>query len=310
MGALDGIIQMLLFVCFGVYIVMGLALIGIGVAYMSDVGALGATGTWLLLFGFLMLIVGGVAVYANMNQAWLILFVVELINVVLFLGLYIAIIVVIMMASGSSDPIRKASKEAWADVKPTLTIEGSATAGADGALSDKSYCESDVVVSTACTTFYTSMFTLASSASGCHIGDIKQTTQGAGTTISMALNNCTSMKDWDKCAGLHSQCAACEDACYEQTIQDIKDQIVPASYFVLFLVAYFMVVIVWNNIMIGSEDLEGLTKVIGLVTNGILLLLSLILVGMGGYGLSKPVWEFLVGKMSGYEPIFPYRPSL
>ena len=26
--------------------------------------------------------------------------------------------------------------------------------------------------------------------------------------------------------------------------------------------------------------------------------------------VSKPVWEFLVGKMSGYEPIFPYRPSL
>ena len=26
--------------------------------------------------------------------------------------------------------------------------------------------------------------------------------------------------------------------------------------------------------------------------------------------VSKPVWDFLVGKMSGYEPIFPYRPSL
>jgi len=292
MGALDGIIQMLLFVCFGVYIVMGLALIGIGVAYMSDVGALGATGTWLLLFGLLMLIIGGVAIYANMNQAWLILFVVELINVVLFLGLYIAIVVVIMMASGSSDPIRKASKEAWADVKPTLTIEGSATAGADGALSDKSYCESDVVLSTACTTFYTSMFTLASSASGCHIGDTKQTTQGAGTTIKMALDNCTTMKDWDKCAGLHSQCAACEDACYEQSIQDIKDQIVPASYFVLCLVGYFMVVIVWNNIMIGSEDLEGINKIIGLVLNGALLLLSLIqtvlsLVGYAGMECPK-----------------------
>ena len=26
--------------------------------------------------------------------------------------------------------------------------------------------------------------------------------------------------------------------------------------------------------------------------------------------ISKQTWEFLVGKMSGYEPIFPYRPSL
>ena len=43
---------------------------------------------------------------------------------------------------------------------------------------------------------------------------LMQTTQGAGTTIPMALYNCTSMEDWDKCAGLHGQCAACEDACY------------------------------------------------------------------------------------------------
>ena len=25
--------------------------------------------------------------------------------------------------------------------------------------------------------------------------------------------------------------------------------------------------------------------------------------------ISKQIWEFLVSKMSGYEPIFPYRPS-
>ena len=85
MGALDGIIQLLLFVCFGVYVAMGIGLIGMGAWYMSDVGALGATAMWLLLFGFLMLIIGGVAIFANLKQMWLVLFVVELINVVLFL---------------------------------------------------------------------------------------------------------------------------------------------------------------------------------------------------------------------------------
>ena len=85
MGALDGIIQLLLFVCFGVYVAMGIGLIGMGAWYMSDVGALGATAMWLLLFGFLMLIIGGVAIFANLKQMWLVLFVIELINVVLFL---------------------------------------------------------------------------------------------------------------------------------------------------------------------------------------------------------------------------------
>ena len=275
MGALDGIIQLVLFVCFGVYVVMGLTLTIMGIIYMSDVGAVGAAGSYLIFFGLCMLIIGGVAIFANLKQLWLVLFVVELINVVLFLGLYTAIVVVIMMASGSSDPIRKASKEAWDEVKPTLTIEGS---------DKKTYCESDVVGSSACTTFYTSMSTLASTAAGCHIGDGKQTTQGGGTTVTMALNNCTSMKDWDKCAGLYSSCAACETACYEQTIADIKEQIIPASYFVLFLVAYFLIVIFWNNIMLGADDIEGTTKIIGLAVNGVLLLLSLILVGVGTYG--------------------------
>merc|ERR1711939_468398 len=79
--------------------------------------------------------------------------------------------------------------------------------------------------------------------------------------------------------------------CMEQSIQDIKDEIVPASFFVLFLVVYFLVVIIWNNIMIGNDDLEGLTKIIGLVFNGVLVLFSLVLtiLGLVGYfGIECP----------------------
>ena len=78
--------------------------------YMSDVGAVGATGSYLVFFGLCMLIVGGIAIFANLKQIWLILFVIEIVNIFLFLGLYIAIIIVVMMASGSSDPIRRASE--------------------------------------------------------------------------------------------------------------------------------------------------------------------------------------------------------
>ena len=38
------------------------------------------------------------------------LFVIEIVNIFLFLGLYIAIKIVVMMASISSDPIRRASE--------------------------------------------------------------------------------------------------------------------------------------------------------------------------------------------------------
>lgn len=85
MGPLDQIIQLLLFVCFGVYIVMGLSFLVMGIVYVNDEGAVGSTGIYLILLGLLMLIIGGIAVFANLKKIWLILFVIELVNVALFL---------------------------------------------------------------------------------------------------------------------------------------------------------------------------------------------------------------------------------
>lgn len=85
MGPLDAIIQLLLFVCFGVYIVMGLSFLVMGIVYVNDEGAVGSTGIYLILLGLLMLIIGGIAVFANLKKIWLILFVIELVNVALFL---------------------------------------------------------------------------------------------------------------------------------------------------------------------------------------------------------------------------------
>jgi hypothetical protein len=270
MGVFDGIIQLILFVCFGVYIVMGLTLTGMGIAYMSDAGAVGATGSWLIFFGLIMLIIGGIAVFANLKQIWLILFVIEIVNVFLFLGLYIAIIVVVMMASGTSDPIRRAAFESWETVKPTLTIKES-----DG--SGGIYCET-MVESGACKDWYTKTSTIAASAPKCSIGG------EGGITVEAALNNCSRTADFDKCGVLKGDCLKCEEGCREQSIQDVKDEIIPASFFVLFLVVYFLIVIVWNNVMIGSDDLEGVSKIIGLVLNGILLLFALVLTIMGMVG--------------------------
>jgi len=85
MGALDAVIQLLLFVCFGVYLAMGFIFLVMGIAYSSDEGAVGSTGIYLILLGLLMLIIGGIAIFANLKKIWLIMFVVELINVALFL---------------------------------------------------------------------------------------------------------------------------------------------------------------------------------------------------------------------------------
>eukprot|EP01051_Picozoa_sp_SAG22_P009261 SAG22_NODE_761_length_7410_cov_16.687868_2_plen_627_part_00 len=296
MGAFDDIIQILLFVCFGVYIVMSLTLTIMGLVYMNDVGAVGATGSYLIFFGLMMLSISGIAIFANLKQSWLILFVVEIVNIFLFLGLYVVIIIVVMMASGSSDPIRRASTSAWDDIRPQLTVKESDGAGGR-------YCET-MVEGGGCKAWYDKMSKMETNAEGCLIGN----TAGGGIAIEAALNNCTQVSDWDACKPLQGDCDACDSACMEQSIQDIKDEIIPASYFVLFLTVYFIVVIIWNNIMIGNDDLEALrgtardlaslsalrvcrhyapverSKIIGLILNGILLLFALILVIMGLVG--------------------------
>ena len=53
MGALDGLIQPMdvLFVCFAVYVIMGITLVAMGAVYMAETGAAGATGGSLLFIG-------------------------------------------------------------------------------------------------------------------------------------------------------------------------------------------------------------------------------------------------------------------
>jgi|EP01049_Picozoa_sp_SAG25_P004805 membrane protein implicated in regulation of membrane protease activity len=85
MGAFDSIITLLLYACYGVYVVMGLCLLILGIVYMGDAGAIGTTGIWLCIVGFVMLIIGGIAIFANLKEIWILLLLIELINVVLFL---------------------------------------------------------------------------------------------------------------------------------------------------------------------------------------------------------------------------------
>ena len=104
----DAVINMVLMGAFGIYCLMGLIFLIMGMVYMGDAGAIGATGLYLIFLGLVMLIVGGIALWANSNASWMILFIIELINVALFLFLYILIVIVLMMATGTTDPVRDA----------------------------------------------------------------------------------------------------------------------------------------------------------------------------------------------------------
>lgn len=273
----DMLIQLLLYVCFGVYLFMGLVLLIMGIVYSLDDGAVGSTGIYLIFIGLLMLIIGGIAIFANLKKFWVILLVIELVNVALFLVLFVLVVVVLMMATGTTDPIRTATEAAWDQTLPTLV--GPKT----DPNSDQAYCEA-YGKGDDCARWY------GNEADGAVARAPGSTCALGPDTLDwhLALNNCTAVGDEVGCAQADvNECAACVDQCKEAVIEDIKEEILPASYFVFVLCVFLMVAVVWNNILIGMDEIDGVAKIIGLVINGVIVLFSFVLIVMAIWNMSN-----------------------
>lgn len=142
-----------------------------------------------------------------------------------------------MMASGTTDPIRRGTTEGWDEILPVLT---SSAAG------EESYCESQVTISSDCDHFFKSA---AAAGDKCKLGE------GDTISINQALANCSQLDQLNNnfggsglvqdCGQFYLECKACETACFEQTIQDTQDEILPASVFVFVLAFYFVLVFMW-----------------------------------------------------------------
>jgi hypothetical protein len=262
---------------------MGLIFFITGIVYMGDAGTVGATGIYLMALGIIMLIVGGIAMWANSTSKWMILFVIELINVALFLFLYCMIVIVLLMASGTTDPVTDATEETWDITKPTLTIPGSDPDG-DPVFT---YCQTQGGAN-------------CGGASGFYETAIKTATcqMAPGYSQKEVLDNCTLLYDDPAqgmgsavknsgCSAYYATCTACEDSCKAAQIQDVKDNLEPASMFVLLLIVYLTITIVWNSVMLENEDLAGVPQMVGYVLNGVLLALSFFLFTMSAIGAWK-----------------------
>jgi hypothetical protein len=184
-------------------------------------------------------------------------------------GLYIMIVVVLMMASGTTDPIRRATTEGWTETKRSLTLEGS-----DGT-SEGIYCETQTQAPD-CKIYYAAA--KKANIAGCKRGI-------TATIVREGLINCTAINDEAGCGPLANTCAMCSVACMEQQILDVKDAILPLSIFVFCMVGYLFVVTCVNTMISHGEVGDGgIMSIIGMVLNGILALVALILVIMGCVG--------------------------
>lgn len=177
-------------------------------------------------------------------------------------------VVILMMATGTTDPVRRATDLSWEDTIKGLTADGSTEDGAG------IYC--DVNGGTACNAWY--------GPSGA-----VDPTSGCDSTP-LELWNCTSLTDETRnsdCAAKYQGCVDCSEACKEAVITSVKKNILPASYFVFVLCFFLVICVVWNNIMIADDgELEGIKKILGLVINGIVVLFSFILIILAAYAAS------------------------
>jgi hypothetical protein len=79
------VVKIVLFAAFGFYIFSGLFMFVLGIVYMTDVGAIGTGGVYMIVFGLIMWVIAGIGIWATKTDNWKTLFAVELVNIALFL---------------------------------------------------------------------------------------------------------------------------------------------------------------------------------------------------------------------------------
>ena len=125
-----------------------------------------------------------------------------------------------MMATGTTDPIRRATEKSWSNTLPLLTIEGSA--GPDNA-ADAIYCQ--VYGGAEGASWYTN--SISTTDGNCKIGEANE------LSVKRALDNCTMLAAGQvnsECQVHYDVCMSCDNACMEAAIQDVKDEILESYH--------------------------------------------------------------------------------
>jgi hypothetical protein len=122
------IIQILMYVMYGVYVLLGLVLVVIGIMSLTR-KLLTSFCIGIIIVGVFMMLVGALAVYCTMSQNWLIMLVVLLIDLALFLVLFSTALTALFIGVGGGDPVTYVMDELYP-----------AARNADGPAMDNGFC--------------------------------------------------------------------------------------------------------------------------------------------------------------------------
>ena len=198
--------------------------------------------------------------------------------------LYIVIIVVFMMASGTTDPVRRGLENTW-DV---AVAEAPFTKLMPGEPNADFFCRAQTQDDESCALWWspTEGPTQNTNTSGC-----KYFEKPNEYRVPEVLANCAVLQgeEMGTCEfAWFDTCNKCNKACLEAAIVKTKDSLEPASYFTFFVCIYLVAVIFWNDVLIKEEEAwVGVKKIVGLSINGALALFALIDLILSIYGAVK-----------------------
>lgn len=285
---LDLFIKPILFICYAVYILMGIALITMGALYWDAAGETSSTAAGLLIIGVLMLFVGGTSIFATWKAIWLALLVVELVNVALFFFLFICIMMSLIIATGTRDPVYDGVVQSWREgTHEELVTSGACgeagaactawSLAATGADAPGKLCQQSLMPTAADQAWF-----------GYNCANITAPALDASANITAAALDVQGALV-DSCASLAASCTACDAQCQQVAVQNIKDYIVPAAITCLCVVFFLFVAVSANTILVNSDTStnEGNAMYIGLAVNGFLMVSGLALAIIGLVGMSN-----------------------
>jgi len=283
MGLLDmlaPIINLLMLITYAVYVLFGLLICVIGVAYISEISGADKTAAGVCIAcGFFMMLVGAAAVFATLKKNWLIMAVVLLVDVALFCALLAACMVGFVVANEVRDPVKKGVDEAFA----TILLKQN---GWDGVKETFAHGGPE-----RCKEFSK---LLGETANKKIISDAKKDEKyyaGNCTAVHVKIDHATA-----------SVCEHCWLDFKSYTITKIKDHLWPATYTVGSLFLFVVISICLNIFMIDNCDPDeedddedaadkwlpqGMTKMASLILTGIVGLFGLLLTIFGAVAYNE-----------------------
>ena len=277
MGLLDAlapVINLVLLITYAVYVLFGLMICILGVAYMSEISGADKTAAGVCVAsGLFMIITGAGAVFATLKKNWLIMFVVLIIDVILFVAMLGACMVGFAIATGVRDPVTRGVEEAF----KTEKLRESAWPGIR---------ELGKNAPLRCTSFSDSL------KDAVYVKKIKDAKDGVEAVYA---GNCTkaSVVLGHAVAG---QCEHCWLDWKQHVVTKMKDNLWPATY-ACFALFFFVVISICLNIFMADnynpdeedddEDAadkwapDGIVKIISLVFTGLVGLFGLLLTIFG-----------------------------